>query len=313
MLFNLTKISLTLYSIVSATIVTIVVMYLYYKLSLSAKEKEKRRLEASREAQKKLLKIKNLGWSDKLKDEKYGWGLSFKEYLLISGSALFIMVLVGIALKNIFIAIGGGLIAYMFPRYVIKRNRKRVYKLKTKLLKPALQAIASSHTFQPNIISAIQHAVPSIQQPLRRDFELFLMDVEMSVPLYVALNSLRKRVNSKYLDFFIKVVFMAEEEGGRTHELIQTCAEIIDQDMLVMEEFETEIASQRKEANLLLILQFVMLGFLSVTQPDAFKAFTGNILGQIFMLYLLFATFIAYQLIEKFTDASLEEVSTVDV
>ena len=74
-MFGLTKISLTLYSIISATIITAIVVYLYCKLGLSAKEKEERRLKAIEEAQKKLLQIKTLVWSDKLKDEKYGWGL----------------------------------------------------------------------------------------------------------------------------------------------------------------------------------------------------------------------------------------------
>jgi len=305
-------ISMELYLILTGAAVTALVMYLYFKLSYSARELEQRRLEAQEKAREQMLKIKNLGWSEGLK-ERSGWSISKKEYFLLAGGSLLAMLFVGAIMKNIFIALGGGLIAYMLPRYVIKKNRKREYKLKVKLLKPALQAIASAHTFQPNIISAIQHAVSSIQPPLRKNFELFLVDVEMGVPLRDALNALRKRVNVRYLDFFLKVVLMAEEEGGKTHELIKTCAEIIDQDTMVMEEFETEISAQKREAVTLLGLQYVMLGFLSVTQPQAFQAFTTTFLGQAFVFYLLLATFIAYQLIEKFTDTSLEEVQISNV
>lgn len=297
------------YSIIAGIVVTAITLVLYFKLTDTAREAEKRRLEKQEKATQLAGKFRKLGWQEEL-GKKSSWGISFKEYLLISGGALLFMILIGIALKNIFIAVGGGLIAYMLPRYVIKRNRKKEYKLKVKLLKPALQSIASAHTFKPNIISAIQHAVGSMQDPIKRDFELLIMDVEMGMPVKEALEQLRKRVNIKYLDFFIKVATMAEEEGGKTHELIKTCAEIIDQDMLVMEEFETEIIAEKRQAIILLLLQYVMLGFLSFTQPQAFEAYTTTLFGQIFILYLLIATFIAYQLVEKLTDTSLEEVKT---
>ncbi len=298
--------NLTVFSIISALAVTIISMYLYFKLSYTAKEVEKRRIGAQQKSQERLSKIKNFGWNEDLQSEKQSWGLSFKEYLLISGLSLVIALLIGIALKNVYIALGGGVIAYVLPRYVISHNRKKDYKLKVKLIKPALQAIASAHTYKPNIITAIQQAVSSMQYPIKRDFELFLMDVEMGVTLHEALASLRKRVNIKYLDFFIKVVIIAEEEGGKTHELIKTCAEIIDQDMLVMEEFETEISAEKKTTIQLLFLQFVMLGFMSFSQPQAFAAYTQTTFGKIFLFYIFIATFVVYQLAEKYTDMSPE-------
>lgn len=298
-------IDLTLYLFAIGAGTSLLVVYLYLKLSFSAKEMERKRLESEMRTRERLLKIKNLGWS-----KQENKGMSRKEHILIAASSLIVMVIIGIALGNIFVALGGGLIAYMLPKHIAKRNKKKEYKLKVKLLKPALQAVASAHTFQPNIVAAIQHAVGSMQQPLKKDFELFLVDVEMGVPLKEALSSLGKRVNIKYLDFFLKVVLMAEEEGGKTHELIKTCAEIIDQDTLVIEEFETEVSSQKREAVTLLGLQYVMLGFLAFTQPQAFAGFTTTMLGQGFVFYILLATFIAYQLIERFTDASMEEVQT---
>jgi len=145
-----------------------------------------------------------------------------------------------------------------------------------------------------------------MQYPIKRDFELFLLDIEMGAALHEALASLRKRVNIRYLDFFIKVVVIAEEEGGKTHELIKTCAEIIDQDMLVTEEFETEISAEKKTTVQLLLLQFVMLGFMSFSQPQAFAAYTQTMFGQIFLFYIFLATVITYQLAEKYTDLSLD-------
>ncbi len=291
--------------IIVGIILSTITAIMYLKLTTN---QQKTTIEKSVKKETGLItKIKKLGWQDDL--GKHNWGISFREYVFISGCALLIMILVGIALKNVFVAISGGLIAYMLPRYIIKRNRKKEYKLKVKLLKPALQSVASAHTFKPNIISAIQHAISSMSDPIKKDFELFIMDVEMGMSAREALEYLRKRVNIKYLDFFVKVAIMAEEEGGATHDLIKTCAEIIDQDVIVMEEFETEILAEKRQGTTLLLLQFVMLGFLGITQPHAFQAFTTTWYGQMYVLYLLFSTFIAYQFIEKLTDISLEEIN----
>lgn len=305
--------NLTLYTLITGLLAAIFSVFIYLRFSYTAREAEKKRVEMQLKMQENTMKIKNLGWQDDLQEEarKSGWSLTAKEYLFISGGSFLVMLIIGMVLRNAFVAVGGGLFAYMLPRYVIKNNRKKEYKLKVKLLKPALQAIASAHTYKPNIVSAVQHAVGSMQQPIKRDFELFLMDVEMGTPIKEALKALRKRVNVKYLDFFIRVVSMAEDEGGRTHELIKTCAEIIDQDQLTMEEFETEIAAEKRTTTQLLFLQFVMLGFMSVTQQEAFAAYTQTLFGQVFVFYLMASTFIVYQLSEKLTDSSLEEVQGI--
>ncbi len=298
------------FSLFTGLLISVASLLLYIRLTHSAREAERKRLERQEKMQDKLAKIKNLGWQDDLLDEarKSGWSLTAKEYLFISGGSFLFMLIIGLLLKNVFVAAAGGLIAYMLPRYIIKMNRKKEYKLKVRLLKPAIQAIASAHTFKPNVLSAIQYAAGSMQQPIKHDFEMFLGDVETGTPLKDALKSLRKRVNIKYLDFFIKVVRMAEEEGGGTHELIKTCAEIIDQDMVVMSEFEAEISAEKKTTFQLLFLQYVVLGFLGVSQPAAFAAFTGTLFGQVFVFYLLVSTLAVYQAAEKYTDISLEEV-----
>jgi Flp pilus assembly protein TadB len=299
------------YTILMGLAVTALALFLYYRLSLTAKEIEKRRMEAQEKAQERLRKITRIGWHERLQKEawKSGWDLTLKDYLFISGGAFLVTLILSIALKNIFLAVFGGVIAYLLPRYIIRVNRKKEYKLKVKLLKPALQAIASAHSFKPNIVSAIQHAVGAMQDPIKRDFELLLADIETGMPLHEALNGLRQRVNVKYLDFFIKVVLLAEEEGGKTYELIKTCAEMIDQEMLVMEEFETEVAAEKKTTYQLLLLQYVMLGFLSLTQPAAFAGYTTTLFGRLFLVYIFGASVAIYYLLEKYTDTSLEEVS----
>ncbi|MBS4020857.1 MAG: type II secretion system F family protein [Dethiobacter sp.] len=301
---------LTLFSLIVGLGVAASAVLLYINLAYTAKESEKRRLEREERLRERTIKIRNLGWDEDLQGEakKSGWSLSLKEYLLISGGAFLFALIVGIALKNALIAVGGGLVAYMLPRHVVKIHKKKEYKLKIKLLKPALQAISSAHTFKPNIVSAIQHALGSMQNPIKKEFELFLSDVETGTPVREALNLMKKRVNIKYLDFFVKAALMAEEEGGKTHELIKTCAAIIDQDMLVMEEFETEISKEKGATIQLMFLQFVMLGFLSVMQPSAFAAYTQTLFGRVFIFYILAATLTVYQISDKLTDTSLEEV-----
>lgn len=295
---------LNMYAIVAGIIVTSVTAFLYFKLTVSAKEKERKRIEFAEKIAKQKEMAARLGWQ---KEEASSWNLTLKEYLLITGGSFVLILIVGFLLGNIFIAIGGGIAAYMLPRYLIKRSRKKEYKLRVRLLKPALQAVASAHTFKPNIVSAIQHATPSMQDPIKKEFEIFLMDTETGVPTRKALDSLKTRVNIKYLDFFVKVVIMAEEEGGKTHELIKTTADIIDQDMLVMEEFEAEVHKEKRTTIQLLFLQYLVLGFLAVTQPAAFAFYTESILGQIFILYILGSTAVAYCLLERFTDTSLQK------
>jgi Flp pilus assembly protein TadB len=297
------------FSLLTGAVLVIMPVLLFSFFTRSIKETEQKRLERQEKMQEKLAKIKAVGYRPELADQarRAGWSITFNEYLMISGGAFLVMLIIGALLRNVFVAAGGGLVAYMLPRYLIKLHRKKEYKLKVRLLKPAIQAIASAHTFKPNILSAIQYAVPSMQEPIKRDFEIFLYDVETGTPLKDALLLLRKRVNIRYLDFFIRVISMSEEEGGSAHELIKTCAEIIDQDMLVMAEFETEISAEKKTTYQLLLLQYVVLGFLGVSQPAAYAAFTGTLFGQVFILYVMASSLIVYSLAEKYTDTSLEE------
>lgn len=302
----------TVYSFLVGLCLAIVSVVLYFKLGFSAREIEKHRMAAQEQAEERKLKLKNIGWNPSELDgtDETAVSLSKKEYLFITGGSFLLIALIGFALQNFFIAIAGGIVAYSLPKHLLKRARKQQYKLKVKLLKPALQSIASAHSFKPNIVSAIQYSIDSMQDPIKKDFELFLSDIEMGLPTEQALNALRKRVNVKYLDFFIKVVQMAQDEGGNTHELIKTSAEIIDQDMLTMEEFEAEIHGEKRTTYMLLFFQLLMLTVMGITQPHALEIFTQTLVGQAFVFYLVLSSFIIYQISEKITDSSLEEVSS---
>ena len=54
------------YTILMGLAVTTLALFLYYRLSLTAKEIEKRRMEAQEKAQERLRKITRIGWHERL-------------------------------------------------------------------------------------------------------------------------------------------------------------------------------------------------------------------------------------------------------
>jgi tight adherence protein B len=289
---------LNTYSIVVAAMFTTVVFILSKRLTaVKQTTTEQKRAEKA----DTIYRIKKFAWTQASRNIG---DLTKKEYLVIGGSSLAIMLLIAFALNNFFIAILGGVLAYSMPRYVIRRNRQSEYKLKVKLLRPALQAIASAHSYRPNILAAIQQATGSMQDPIKKDFELFLYDIETGTPLREALQSLQKRINVSYLDLFCKVVIMASEEGGRTHDVLKTCVEIIEDDIVTMAEFEAEIAREKTQAYTLMALQYAVFGFVALSQPAAFSTFIDTLFGQLFVAYILVSTLFVWHRLDKLTDTS---------
>ena len=80
-------------------------------------------------------------------------------------------------------------IGLFHAKYVIRRNRQSEYKLKVKLLRPALQAIASAHSYRPTL-AAIQQATGSMQDPIKKILSCFSMILKL-VLLLEALQSLQ--------------------------------------------------------------------------------------------------------------------------
>ncbi|HEX3031399.1 MAG TPA: type II secretion system F family protein [Bacillota bacterium] len=232
-----------------------------------------------------------------------GLHVSYWEYQLFRGGAIICGGLVGLNVKNWGIAIIGALIGYNLPSKLLNHLREKRRALLSRQLEPALQQIATLYKINNSLEATFEQALSSIQPPLSEEFEQLLSDVRVAgMSLDEALMRLANRLELPDFTYFARIALISQQYGGETRELIAQIPQTIRDRQLMRAELETELASAKQQAWLLLAATPVFFMVYRLMRPDFVKILTDSSVGRTGMLIVAGLSLISVLLIDKISE-----------
>lgn len=116
------------------------------------------------------------------------------------------------------------------------------------------------------------------------------------------LYSLGKKSQIEDVKAFASLVSIANIYGGNMIMIIRRLAKSMEQRNEVEMEIETMVSAKKLEGNIMLVMPFIMLVYMRMTNGDYINFFYTTIIGRVIITVALFVTFIAGIIINKIVD-----------
>lgn len=142
-----------------------------------------------------------------------------------------------------------------------------------------------------------------------RELEQMRRGLVINIALEEQLFSLAKRGAGEEIEQFATVFSIAKRSGGNLAEIIRETAELIGQRLDARQEMQTMLSGRRMEQNVMKVMPFAILGYISISYPGYFDMLYHNWQGVAIMTGCLAIYLMAYVLGEKILQQILDEMA----
>ncbi|RAS34601.1 type II secretion system F family protein [Paraburkholderia bryophila] len=171
------------------------------------------------------------------------------------------------------VIVATALVPSLLPALILRRKRaKRVLRLERQLPDAAdliARALRAGHSF-PAALGMVGDELPN---PLGGEFALVFDEINYGVSLNDALLNMVDRVPVDDLRYFVIAVLIQREAGGNLAEILGCISGIIRERMKLLGKVRVLSAEGRLSAWILGALPFVIIGLLTVLNPDYITVF----------------------------------------
>lgn len=233
--------------------------------------------------------------------ERAGVGIGEKEFyvallLLLSTSFLATMVIFQNLLVSLVVVtlIGVGVMVYLNSRSGDLANKKDAQ------LEQFLIDLSASLHATSDIVEAIKVALKETEDPLRREFQRLVDEVNYNISFNRAVANMIRRNKSDLLEIVLIGLVAANEQGTNLIEFLNTKADYVRQ-RLQMEK-QVEILSTEPKITALIVMAAPLLVILLVSFLNpSYVAFFRTVPGMITLAYSAISYTVGYLLISRLT------------
>ena len=143
-----------------------------------------------------------------------------------------------------------------------------------------------------------------------RELELIRRGLVINITLEELLRDLAERSNSREIRQFSEVFSIAKRNGGSLPEIIYQTADMIGQKIDVKQEIQTLLSGRQMEQNIMKVMPFGILFYISITYPGYFDMLYHNWQGAAIMTACLIIYLVAYMLSDKILGKIAMELTT---
>lgn len=140
------------------------------------------------------------------------------------------------------------------------------------------------------------------ESEMAQELALVRKGLKNAVPLEKLLLNLGERSCVEEIRDFTEVFSAAKRLGGNLKEIIQRTARLTQQRMEVDREIKTALAAKKYEQKVMLLIPFLLFGYMKLTSPGFFDMLYFNPAGVLVMTACLLLYLTAYFLAEKIMD-----------
>lgn len=237
-----------------------------------------------------------------IENELYNVGINIpvQEFLIIwlaaSISIPFVMVLIGVQ-KGI--CIGCAVIFALFPMlYVQRKKKKRKAKLEGQLLEAAgvmENALKAGHSFQ----TAMNSIATDMEAPIAEEFGRCFKETQSGMTLEDSMGRMVERTDSDDLDMLCTAIIIQRKVGGNLADVLEKISETIQSRITLRKEIKTRTASGRMSGYIVGALPFLLLGAMSMLNPEYASGLFDTDVGRIMLGFGLVWECIGFVIIKR--------------
>jgi len=205
--------------------------------------------------------------------------------MLVLGTAGF--SLVHAFTRNAMMSLAVGLILAPTPiLFLLDMKKKRIKRFKKQLpdgLDLIARALRAGHSFT----GALKLAAEEFDDPLGSEFEETINEINFGVSVPVALKNLATRYDFEEIQYFVTGVTLQRETGGNLAELVETLARLIRERFIFEGKVRVLTAECRLSAIILVVLPFLIAGYIWLTNPNFLKPLLSEPVGHLMIVSAL--------------------------
>ena len=217
--------------------------------------------------------------------------VSPRQIVVISVAAAGILFLVGFAGVNLIAGVLLGLGGFVAPLMMIRHIRKtRIEKFDRQLTDSLVQMAAAfkAGLTLPQASENIAHEMPP---PLGQEFDLFVKELKLGVPVEEALESMAGRVGSEDLDLVVVSTNVSRKLGGNMAEMYDIISSTIRERFRLEGKIKSLVAQGKMQAWVVALMPLVLGLALNHCRPDLMQPMLHHKFG-----YLLIGAIIVMEI-----------------
>jgi tight adherence protein B len=199
--------------------------------------------------------------------QRAGWKVGVGEFLV---PTIFGPIIVGLLLGVAVHPVAGvvvTLLGWVVPFVVLFRAaRKRLLALQGQL-SDVLMILASSLRAGHSFLQALDSVAKEIDEPAASEFGRALSEIQLGRSIDDALQALSERVGSLDLEWAVTAINIQRKSGGNLAEVLETVAATIREREALRRQVRALSAEGRWSAVILIVLPFLILGYMLVVSP----------------------------------------------
>jgi tight adherence protein B len=197
-----------------------------------------------------------------------GAPLSAGQFLLLSLALAAAGVLAGALLLDLGWAALAFALAGAIPWLVVlELGRRRMARLEAQL-PDALELIARALRAGHSLSFGLQMVADELPDPIGTEFGQAARQIALGLEPRAALAGVAQRMPSTDISFFVTAVLIQRETGGNLAEILENLAHVIRERFKMYGKVRSLTAQTRMSANILMAMPFVMVGVLSMVNPE---------------------------------------------
>lgn len=223
------------------------------------------------------------------------------------------LVLLGLVFLAVFLALwmltldsamallGGALGGAALWGWVLFRVQKRKNSFTEQLgdsLNTISNALRAGYSFQ----QAMDVVAKEMEPPISQEFAQVAREVNMSVPLDVALEAMNRRVGSRDFDLVVTAVLIHREVGGNLAQILDTISDTLGERIRMKREINSLTAQGRLSATILVAMPFVIGLFLYVFKEEQIMLLFTEPVGRMALALSLVLEVIGIFVIRRIVD-----------
>jgi tight adherence protein B len=240
--------------------------------------------DVDREAQKYVLtnwvskRVEKTNFGDNIAKELARADLKFKvaEYFVLILASISIFALFGWFLGNRYLAsaVIGGAIGGFIPRFYVRTQQRQRLRKFNDQLPDMLNLMVNGLRAGYSTMQAMEAISKELPSPINDEFKRVVQEMQIGIPMDVALDNLFRRIPSDDLDFVITAINVQREVGGNLSEILDSISFTIRERIRIKGEVRVLTAQVRTSGTILSLVPFGLALVLWFINPEYMLSMT---------------------------------------
>jgi tight adherence protein B len=193
-------------------------------------------------------------------------------------------------------------VAYPIPGVLLTRIvRRRLDDLEAQT-SDVMTALSATVKSGMTLEESITEIATNMRPPVAEEFTLIKQRIDSGQTIVAALRAADKRLQAPRLSLILQSIIVSQDRGGRLGSLMEQLSVAMREIQRVEERIKTETSGLRLSARIMVIVPFVICGFLYLAEPDQVTMLFTTLIGNVILVLAVGMDILAFRAMQKIID-----------